>query len=507
MPHRDRSKFYELMFSTAAEGMIIANRGGTIEDANDRAVELFGYSVDELVGMNVDDLIPKHLAQKHRKQREGYVSEPRKRPMGHGYDLIAVRKDGGSFPIEISLNYMGEGEDLRVMALIMDVTVRKEQEAQIKMLNKTLEQRVKKRTSELRESQQLYQTVARNFPNGTINVFDREFTYVFVEGEELYRFGITSEKLVGMNYLDRLHEDLRPMIKKRLEAVLNGENQSFEVELNHQYYLINAVGLANEKGTVNRILMVEQNISAQKKAEEQVREALDKEKHLNELKSRFVSMASHEFRTPLSTVLSSLSLIEKYDKAGIEDKKGKHYKRIRSSVRHLTNILNDFLSLEKVETGKVNVNPSDFSLRQMITDLMDQQQEIAKPGQKLKLVYSGYDEICTDMHMLHIIINNLLSNAVKYSEANTEVTVTVTNEADALSLAVADQGIGIPESEQANMFSRFFRAKNALNIEGTGLGLNIIKRYLQMLRGTIYYTSETNVGTTFYVRIPQNQTE
>ena len=258
MKESERSRLYELMFATAAEGMIIANREGRIEDANVRVLELFGYAKEEFLRLNVDQLLPKHLMAKHSGLRERYMAHPRKRPMGRGYDLIAVRKDGSSMPVEISLNHYEQAGELKVMALIMDVSERKEQEAQIKMLNKTLEQRVKKRTRELRDSQLLYSTVARNFPNGTINVFDRHFNYIFVEGEELFRYGITSENLVGKNYLDRLPKEVCPTIKVYLEAVLEGENKSFEVTLEGQHYLINAVGLADEFGKINRILLVEQ---------------------------------------------------------------------------------------------------------------------------------------------------------------------------------------------------------------------------------------------------------
>lgn len=499
----DQEALYEMLFASATEGIVISSESGRIEGANQRAADMFGYTLEELKQRNVDDLLPKHLASKHKEHRAGYTSAPRKRSMGLGYDLIGVRKDGSSFPLEISLNHYRIDGSLKVMALIMDVTVRKEQEAQIKMLNKTLERRVEKRTKELQESQLLYSTIARNFPNGTINVFDRDFNYVFVEGEELFRYGITSTMLMGKNYITRLPVEVRETMRERLSLVLEGQNQSFEIIQANQHYLINAVGLSFTEENIDRILLVEQNITAQKKAEEHVKDALKKEQHLNELKSRFVSLASHEFRTPLSTVLSSLSLIEKYDKAGIQEKKGKHYKRIRSSVRHLTNILNDFLSLEKVEAGKVNVNPSTFSLRQTVQDWIEQHQEIAKPGQQLVLHYEGDEDAHTDLHMLHIILSNLLSNAIKYSDENKQIDIRVLSKDDDIRIEVEDHGIGIPIDDQANMFERFFRANNATNIEGTGLGLNIVKRYLQMLGGSITFESQPDQGTIFKIHIPQ----
>ncbi|GAB5538891.1 MAG: hypothetical protein Salg2KO_09940 [Salibacteraceae bacterium] len=494
---------YELIFDTGTEGLIVAGRDGKVRIANERACEIFGYSHEELIELNVDDLLPKHMRAKHTAHREGYAKSPHKRPMGKGYDLIGVKKDGSSVPIEISLNYHGEGEELVVMALIMDVTERKEQEAQIKMLNKNLENRVEKRTRELKESQQLHKSIARNFPNGTINVFDKDLKYILAEGQEMYKLGITGEKLVGKSYINQLPEELRETMEKRLNAVLSGEDQSFEIKHGEEHYLINAVGLLDDSGIINRVLMVEQNISTQKHAEDKVKLALDKERQLNELKSRFVSMASHEFRTPLSTVLSSLALIEKYDEAGVSDKKPKHYQRIRGSVRHLTSILNDFLSLEKVETGKVSINYSEVSMVQLISELSDQLQETAKSGQKIEVSQSGEDVITIDQNVLRVIVTNLLSNAIKYSGPNQRIWLRCDVESDVVKIEVEDEGIGIPEEDQKNMFERFFRAKNALNLEGTGLGLNIVKRYLDMLGGTIELRSTIDKGSTFFITIPR----
>jgi len=447
-------------------------------------------------------LLPKHLREQHVSHREGYTKSPHKRPMGHGYDLIGVRKDGASVPIEISLNYYRQGDTMMVMALIMDVTARKEQEAQVLLLNKNLEKRVEERTRELEESQLLYRMIARNFPNGTINVFDTDFNYVFVEGQDLYKNGITSERLVGKNYLTQIPVRIREEIQSRLKGVFEGENTSFELMHEDQHYLLNTVGLSDQTGKINRILMVEQNITDRKKAEQKVVMALEKEKQLNELKSRFVSMASHEFRTPLSTVLSSLSLLEKYDEMDAKDKKPKHYDRIKSSVRHLTSLLNDFLSIEKVEAGKVALHKSNLNIQELLGEIVEQHQEIAQTGQIIHFSYSGKRTFSTDQNMLRIILSNLLSNAIKYSKQHQRVWVNIEREDEGLKIEIRDEGIGIPLNDQENMFGRFFRAQNALNIEGTGLGLNIVHRYVQMLNGTISFESMPNEGTTFSVEIP-----
>lgn len=501
MQDRD-NKLYALLFETATEGLLVASADGSIKLVNPRISEIFGYDQQELKSLNVDDLLPKHLRAKHTQHRENYTKSPHKRPMGKGYDLIGVRKDGSSVPIEISLNYYRDGEDLMVMALIMDVTERKQQEAEISMMNKNLEKRVQKRTKELRDSQQLYRSIAKNFPNGTINVLNRKFEYVFVDGEVFDRLNMTSDKLLGKNYLQYVPESKRNELMISLNQVLERKNQSFELKNLNQYYLINTVGLENEQGEIDRILLVEQNITPQKLAEEKTLASLEKERQLNELKSRFVSMASHEFRTPLSTVLSSLSLIEKYDMAGVQDKKVKHYQRIRGSVRHLTSILNDFLSLEKVEAGKVTVNLNKLSIKDLVEEIVEQHQEMAKPGQQIELGYIGLEMAQTDQNMFRIILSNLMSNASKYSPPDTLINVSVKVETHRMELVVKDRGIGIPFEDQANLFSRFFRAKNAVNLEGTGLGLSIVKRYVEMLSGEISFFSAADEGTTFTVILP-----
>ncbi|GAB4377010.1 MAG: hypothetical protein Kow0075_04860 [Salibacteraceae bacterium] len=493
---------FKVLFETATEGIIVANVQGIIELANERSCEIFGYPPGALIGVNVDQLLPEYLRPKHKEYRKHYSKNPHKRPMGKGLDLIGRRKDGSSVPVEISLNHFGQGPDMKVAALIMDVTERKEQEAQILLLNKNLEKRVEERTRELIESQHLYKLIARNFPGGTINVLDRNFNYEFVEGQDLYRKGITSERLVGSNYIDRLPEDIRDIMRQKLADVLSGSDQSFEMSYRDQHYLINAVGLKNKSGKTDKILLVEQNITDRKLAEERTKLALEKERQLNELKSRFVSMASHEFRTPLSGILSSLSLLERYDQLGRIDDKPKHYARIRGAVRHLTSILNDFLSLEKVESGNLTPLYSTFDASQVVAEITEQLQETAKPGQSIVKNVASELMVKTDQTMLRVIISNLLSNAIKYSDNGTEIRVTAAIENDALKITVTDRGIGIPMDEQKHLFDRFFRASNAANREGTGLGMHIVKKYVDLLQGKISFRSQPGEGTTFQVYLP-----
>lgn len=235
-------------------------------------------------------------------------------------------------------------------------------------------------------------------------------------------------------------------------------------------------------------------------------QSLQREKELNDMKSRFVAMASHEFRTPLSAILSSLTLAESYNHAEQEDKRKRHINRIRASVKNLTVILDEFLSLDKVEQGKVEIEQETFDLYNFAQDLTEEVDGMLKQGQRIEYIYNGQREITQDKKILRNIFLNLLSNAIKYSEEQQTIYLGISaNSSDRkVVIKVRDEGIGIPKEEQDNLFSKFYRAKNATNIQGTGLGLTIVKQYVELLNGHISFISEPNRGTTFTIEFTLN---
>lgn len=246
---------------------------------------------------------------------------------------------------------------------------------------------------------------------------------------------------------------------------------------------------------------LQQEMEQRKKIEAQIRGMLEKEKELNELKSRFVSMASHEFRTPLGGILTSISLIAKYTKTEDEPKRQKHIQIIKKSVKNLTNILNDFLSLDKLEQGKVSSRPTEFEFVEFIQSFADDVKETS--NHTLELVIKKKEILINqDKEMIRNVLTNLLSNAIKYSPEESTITVRVDSTIANLEVEIEDQGMGIPEKDQKHLFERFFRAQNVTNLQGTGLGLNIVKRYLDLLGGTIDYESIVNKGTTFKISLP-----
>jgi len=369
------NNIFETIFESVSEGIVVVNIDQKIAATNTQANDMFGYAKEELLGQSLDVLIPKRYHHDHDAHFKRFLGEQDKRQMGLGRDLYGVKKNGVQFPLEAGLNPFVVEEKKYVMAIVTDITDRKN-------YTENLEKKVKERTLQLTE-------------------------------------------------------------------------------------------------------------------------ALAKEKELNELKTKFLSLVSHEFKTPLSGILTSATLAGKYTQTDQQEKRDKHLKTIQSKVKYLNNILNDFLSIERLESGKVSYKFSTFPLSKVINEVIYDANMLLKDGQLINYP-QNIDGITInfDEKILELILTNLLINALKYSSENTTIDVEVVSEEKYLIINIVDEGIGIPEKEQKFIFSRYFRAENALLNQGTGIGLNIVKSHLENLGGTITFTSEENVGSKFTINIP-----
>ncbi len=251
-----------------------------------------------------------------------------------------------------------------------------------------------------------------------------------------------------------------------------------------------------------RTLILKEALQKLEQSQEELSGALDKERQLNEIKSRFVSMASHEFRTPLTTVLSSASLISKYTSGDEQEKRDKHIQRIKKSVNNLNDILEDFLSLGKLNEGKLETLLEEINLGELIADTLDEMKAIIKKDQYFELELRKDCNGFTDKKLFRNIIINLVSNAVKFSEEGAKIVIRGNVKDGLASISVIDQGIGISDNDKEHLFSSFFRAANATNIQGTGLGLHIVKGYVDLLGGKVSVESELHRGTTVNFTIP-----
>lgn len=258
-----------------------------------------------------------------------------------------------------------------------------------------------------------------------------------------------------------------------------------------------------ENQVKNRTMILEEAIQELEKTKKDLHHALNKEKDLSELKSRFVSMASHEFRTPLTTMMSSLSLVTKYGEQNDKENQSKHVAKIKTSINNLTDILNDFLSVSKLEEGKVENMPVEINVKNYISDVISEMKSMAVNGQKLLQIHTGNDIGTVDKKFLKNVLFNLISNAIKFSPENGSIDISCHVAHSTLKISVKDNGIGISKADQKHLFERFFRGRNATHIQGTGLGLNIVAKYAELMNGSIDFESEENKGTTFTIIIPQ----
>lgn len=291
--------------------------------------------------------------------------------------------------------------------------------------------------------------------------------------------------------------------RKKIEASIRAQQK----ELEKMAVTMRKLNSELEVKVEERTLILKEALQKLEESQRDLSDALDKEKQLSEIKSRFVSMASHEFRTPLSTVLSSASLLARYRTTEEQDKRDRHILKIKNSVNHLNDILEDFLSLGKLDEGKVSIHTTTFNLEELMVDIIDEMKGLTKKDQQINLNSKCDKEFCCDNKLLKNVLINLLSNAIKFSPEDSEIDVTCKINQSGAEISVSDKGIGIAEEDLRHLFTSFYRGKNATNIAGTGLGLHIVKRYIDLLGGSINVKSALNKGTTFYITLPSTPVE
>lgn len=438
----------EAIIDNAIDGIITIDERGTIETINPAGVSLFGYHKSEVVGRNINMLMPEPYHSQHDGYMHNYKTTGERKIIGIGREVSAKRKDGSVFPCFLSVSEVLLENKRIFTGIIHDITPLKDAESGLRDYASKLEE-----------------------TNSSLQMLSKEHE------KNLHRISELNQQL-------EQRVDLRTRELAGAVRALELTNQSLENQI-----------IENKE--------VEEEL---RKREQLLLEANAKANELNELKSRFISMASHEFRTPLSTVLSSLSLLNRYHQMGDEEKYTRHTQKIKSAVANLTELLDYFLSVEKLEEGKVQLESEHFDLFQQINDQINDMREIVKSGQTI-----FFDTELTqlpvymDHKIARTIVQNLLSNAIKYSTEGKPIRITLRADEQMVKLVVKDEGMGIPPEEQAKLFERFYRARNAGNIQGTGLGLNIIKKYIELMGGSITFESKLDKGTTFYVSIPINQ--
>ncbi len=525
---------YEAFFKNASIGIMVVNKSGEIINTNPFLLTLFGYEENELNGKKIELLIPDRFHHQHVQHRDAFNRNPISRPMGVGLELFGKKKDGTEFSVEVSLNnYESNGEKF-AFAFITDNTQRLNDKNEITHLNNDLELNVQNRTKELTRTLSVLELLNEKHAITLANqkaILDnaRVMLYAMNENGLIQFFNPEAIRLTGYEAAEVVKKHNPTLFHRSIEIEVCREElfkqhkivttNDFDVikqkalrnEINNlECFFVNKhkeeipvsltiTPIKNKKNKIIGFMGVAIDISDRKKAEINLLEALNKEKKLGEMKSRFVSMASHEFRTPLSTILSSAYLIEKYTECSEQQKREKHISRIISSVNNLTNILNEFLSVGKIEEGKLVLHVSNFNIKKLIETIVTDLNPLLKKGQKIDYTHEGSEMIELDNSLLKNIILNLLSNAIKFSYENSMIIITSSYHDDEFVIKVVDNGIGITKDDQEHLMDRFFRGSNAVNVQGTGLGLHIVSKYVERMQGRISYESEINKGTSFTI--------
>ncbi|NMB80945.1 MAG: PAS domain S-box protein, partial [Ignavibacteria bacterium] len=393
------------------------------------------------------------------------------------------------------------GEITHYIAVKEDITEKVKNEEQLTRYREHLEEMVEERTAQLNTQNEFLRSLIDTIPN-PIFVKDTEGNYTDVNPAFEKFYGKKKEYLIG----------------KKLDVVLDGEAMEIALEtdaqlmkkrgiVNYETYFTSGEGkkmavlvykasFGAQDNKPEGIVGIFFDISLRKELEEKTIQALNKEKELNEMKTNFISMASHEFRTPLTTILASADLVEMYYNKWSEEKVINHVKKIQDSVNYMTSLLDDVLTLSRADRGKIKFSPSKQNLKELCSHLMNEIQYQTLPGHDLMLDYKLKDEILNvDNKLLTQILNNLLSNAVKFSPEGGKILLEVTQKDDKIQFIVKDEGLGIDKSDLKNIFEPFFRGKNVTEIHGSGLGLNIVRNAVELHGGDISIESELDKGT------------
>lgn len=481
---------FRATFEQVAVGMTHADPDNRYLRVNQKFCDIVGYTQEELLTKTFVDIThPDDIDADDRHVKQLLAGE---------IDTFSIekryfRKDGSIIWVNLtgSLVYKPSGELDYFVGVIEEITERKRTEAA------------------LQESEERFRQMAEKISEvfWMTDVAKNNIMYISPAYEEIWNRSCDSLYENPQSFVLNIHPEDRDRVVAALAKQPLGEyDEEYRIlQPNGQERWIRdrAFPIKNSAGEVDRIVGIAEDITEYKKTEQEVRLALAKEQELNELKSRFMSMTSHEFRTPLTTILSSAELLKNYSHKLSDEKKQIHLARIQVSVQNLIQMLNDILLLGKAEAGKLEFNPELIDLREFCQGLVEEFQ--LGVNDRLSLVFTDecpLSSVYMDEKLLGHILNNLITNAIKYSPAGSVVNFQLIYQDKSVIFRVQDSGIGIPQDELTHLFESFYRAKNVGNIPGTGLGLPIVKKAVDLHGGIITVDSEVGVGTTFTVTIP-----
>jgi len=468
------------------------------EKSNDNIESYYGHRYE--IGDHVLEKLPAA-----RKQQIGNCLEAAFKGERTIYETNIINRAGRSVWLQCSCFPIKDAHGMISLVCLMGRNI-------------TTQKEVEQINEQLYQSRKLFETFMENSPMLSW-ITDSKGLVHYLNPSYLKAFQLKKEQ-IGKSLFEIFSESLAKQAKENDELVLQ-TNQPLKTitkavtpdNKEHIYQVVKFPIHSDDSiyvggwaiDVTDEIILretIKNNLEQLQQSEKDLKEALAKEHQLNDMKSRFVSMASHEFRTPLSTMLSSTFLLEKYTTTEQQTNRTKHTHKIKEAIHHMNSLLEDFLSLGKLDEGKTTAHPSRFNVADLISDVIEEVEPIRKEGQAIHFNSNGQNEICTDKKLLKNILVNLLSNAYKFSDENKSIWIGYKTCSENVEISVKDEGIGISEEDKKHLFETFFRAKNAQNIQGTGLGLHIIKRYADLLKAEVDLKSEMGKGTTVTLTLP-----
>lgn len=491
---RESEARYKQTIESSHDAVVSMDSSGLIITWNRSAERMFGWKAEEVLGHRLSDvIIPHAMREKHEAGLKRYLKEGTGNVVNNRVEVAALHRNGLEIAVELSIWPVRTGSQVIFGSFIRDISRRRANELA------------------LRRSEERYRMVIENVAEGILVVQDGLIAFANPRTERMV--GRTLDQMRAQHFAMLIHPDDRALVADRYSRRLRGE----QIESYYSFRVLNANGdvmwvelsavMIEWEGAPATLSFIT-DITQRRELQEQLKASLAEQMELNQLKSRFVSMTSHEFRTPLTAILSSMELIKHYHHKLSDTERASLIKSVEDAVSHMTKMLDDVLLIGKADAGRLEFRPEPVQLDAFSRRMADAARAVAEVGgrglHQIEFVPSGTEQlVMLDIRLLQHVLENLLSNAIKYSPAGGTVRFHVSCPQDRIEFMVEDRGIGLPAKDLPRLFESFFRASNVGNISGTGLGLSIVKRSVDLHGGTIRVHSEVGQGTRFTVELPR----
>lgn len=469
-------------------------------DINHRFTEITGWSREEVIGKTPFDISLWGIDQMGEK----FVRTVLKNAVTKDFEMPIRRKDGTLRYASITAAYVELHGIVHVISIAADITERKKAEEELNRYKDHLLEMVEERTSELEQSRETFRALSENSKDIIMRV-NHELKILYVNPVVQSIFKFPPDEIIGQSISKLLpSNELVHKLENLLQTILETkQTQNIELHFPNGIWAdLLAMPEFDLSGNVSSIIASARDITKLKQLQIEIQQALVKEKELNQLRNRFISMVSHEYRTPLTSIMSSIELLEMGEEKFTKEKKKSHYERIQKNIDYLVSMIDEVLYVNRIESDRIKFSMQKVNLPDFCAETLNEIKEM------YSYIHSEIISLLTEVNyniepaIMRKILSNLLSNAFKYNKDNGQVNFIIESEINKLIFRISDTGIGIPEDEQKNIYEPFHRMSNSQNIKGTGLGLSIVKKSVEQLGGKISFTSKQNEGTTFVVEIP-----